>query len=235
MWPLCTTQTRVFNSDPRCLTKCPREERRRGVTSPAASSTVPGAAGQNGFTLRDLLGLLGSKGRKTEGGGRRGVVVAGVGAATSTRRRCWCPFPVRRCVNARAMACAGKRARRVRVMARLGVSRNRGVAAGNAAEPGPAPRVAASTASAVGTRACVRGSAGGKACTWRSRERRSPPLVTVCTSYPATARPWRRGRPKRGGESRRKRKGPKVPTRTAQRGVAIASGTTRRTTVRRIG
>jgi hypothetical protein len=36
------------------------------------------------------------------------------------------------------------------------------------------------------------------------------PFATVCTRYPATAKPWRRGCPKRGGESRCKRKGPKV-------------------------
>jgi hypothetical protein len=44
------------------------------------------ATGQNGITSRNLLGLLGSRGRKTEGGGRRGEVVAGVGATTSARR-----------------------------------------------------------------------------------------------------------------------------------------------------
>jgi hypothetical protein len=93
------------------------------------------------------------------------VVVAGVGAATSARRRCWSPFPVRWRVNACAKACARKHARRVIDTARLVVGRNRGVAAGNAAEPGPAPWAAVSTTSAVGTRACVRGSAGGKACT----------------------------------------------------------------------
>jgi hypothetical protein len=130
------------------------------------------ATSQNGVTSRNPLGLLGSKGRKTEGGGRRGEVVAGVGAATSARQQCWCPFPVRWRVNARAMVCAVKHARRVKVTARLGVGRNKGVAAGD----GPAPWVVMSMASAVGTRACVRGLAGGKACTWRSRERCSPPL-----------------------------------------------------------
>jgi hypothetical protein len=83
--------------------------------------------------------LLGSKGRKTEGGGRRGEVVAGVCAATSARRRCWCPSPVQRRMNARAMVCARKLARRVIDTTRLVVGRNRGVAAGDAAEPGPAP------------------------------------------------------------------------------------------------
>jgi hypothetical protein len=123
------------------------------------------ATGQNGITSRDPLGLLDSKGHKTEGGGRRGVVVAGVGAATSARRRCWSPFPVRWRANTCAKACARKRARRVIDTARLVVGRNRAIAAGNTAEPGPAPWAAVSTASAVGTRACVRGSAGGKACT----------------------------------------------------------------------
>jgi hypothetical protein len=37
-----------------------------------------------------------------------------------------------------------------------------------------------------------------------------PPFATACTRFPATARPWRRGCPKRGGESRRKGKGTKV-------------------------
>jgi hypothetical protein len=66
------------------------------------------ATGQNGVTLRNPLGLLGSKGCKTEGGGCRGEAIAGVGAATSARRQCWSPLPVRRCVNARAKACAGE-------------------------------------------------------------------------------------------------------------------------------
>jgi hypothetical protein len=37
------------------------------------------------------------------------------------------------------------------------------------------------------------------------------PFATMCMRYPATARPWRRGRPKRGGESRRKRERTKDP------------------------
>jgi hypothetical protein len=84
------------------------------MTPPAAKLHGAWATGQNGITSRDPLGLLGSKGRKTEGGGRRGEVVAGVGAATSALRRCWCSSPVQRRVNARAMACAGKRVCRVK-------------------------------------------------------------------------------------------------------------------------
>jgi hypothetical protein len=123
-------------------------------------------------------------------GGRRGEAVAGAGAATSARRWCWCPFLARWRVNALALACAGERARRVRVMARLGAGRDRGVAAGNAAEPGPTPWVAASSALAVGSRVRVRRSAGGKACVWRSRERRL---------FPPFLRPRARGsRPRRG-------------------------------------
>jgi hypothetical protein len=104
----------------------------------------------------------------------------------------------------------GKCTRRVNVTARLGVGCDRGVAAGNAAEPGPAPWVTTSRASAVGTRVCVRGSGGGKRVRGGQGSGVSPPFATVCARYPATARLWRRGRPKHGGESRRKRKGPKV-------------------------
>jgi hypothetical protein len=133
-----------------------------------------------------------------------------VGTATLAQQRCWCPFLVRWRVNARAMVCAGKRARRVKVTARLGVGHNRGVAAGDTAEPGPAPWVATSMASAVGTRACVRGPAGGKACTWWSRERHSPSLrPRARLTRPRSGR-GRAARPILGGESRHKRKGPKV-------------------------
>jgi hypothetical protein len=50
---------------------------------------------------------------------------------------------------------------------------------GDRAEPRPTPWVAGGMASAVGTSACVRGSAGGKVCTWRPRERRSLPCDRV--------------------------------------------------------
>jgi hypothetical protein len=36
-------------------------------------------------------------------------------------------------------------------------------------------------------------------------------LAIACVTYPATARPWRRGHPKRGGEERRRRKRTKGP------------------------
>jgi hypothetical protein len=45
------------------------------------------ATGPCWITSRDPLGSLGSKERKLEGGGRRGEVDAGVGTATSVRRR----------------------------------------------------------------------------------------------------------------------------------------------------
>jgi hypothetical protein len=58
------------------------------MTSPAANPHGAWATGSYRITSRDPLGLLGSKERKLEGGGRRGEVVAGVGTATSARRRC---------------------------------------------------------------------------------------------------------------------------------------------------
>jgi hypothetical protein len=45
------------------------------------------ASGQHGATTLNSLGLLGSKGARTVVGARRGEAVAGVGAATSARRR----------------------------------------------------------------------------------------------------------------------------------------------------
>jgi hypothetical protein len=72
-------------------------------------------------------------------------------------------------VNACARACAGVRARRANDTARLGVGHKGGDATGNAAELGPAPWVAADK------RACEGAADGGKACTWRPRERRSLP------------------------------------------------------------
>jgi hypothetical protein len=258
--PPCTKQFPCFISDPRCLTKCPEEKRRRGMTSPAAELHDAWATGQNGITSRNPLGFLGSKGRKTEGGGRRGEVVASVGAATSVQRRCWCPFPLQRRVNARAMACAGKRGRRVNDTARLGVGRRRGIAAGDAAKLGPAPWVAAGKASAVGTSARVRGSSERWQGVHLATKRAVLPPATACAKYPTTMRPWRRGRPKHGDEARRKKKGPKVQprlrvgvraswgarwresvvpartrarTRTRRCGVANASSTARRTMARR--
>jgi hypothetical protein len=53
------------------------------MTSPAANPHDAWATGSYRITSRDPLGLLGSKERKLEGGGRRGEVVAGVGTATS--------------------------------------------------------------------------------------------------------------------------------------------------------
>jgi hypothetical protein len=58
------------------------------MTSPAAKLHGAWVTGAYGVTSRDPLGLLGSKERELEGGGRRGEVVAGVGAVTSARRRC---------------------------------------------------------------------------------------------------------------------------------------------------
>jgi hypothetical protein len=83
------------------------------------------------------------------------VVAAGVGAATSARRQCRVPS---RCGGARTRvrwraqdsACARK------VTTRLGVGRTRGGAAEDTAEPGSTPWVAASAASAIGSRGCVR-------------------------------------------------------------------------------
>jgi hypothetical protein len=57
------------------------------MTSPAAKPHGAWATGPYEITSRDPLGSLGSKERKLEGGGRRGEVDAGVGTATSARRR----------------------------------------------------------------------------------------------------------------------------------------------------
>jgi hypothetical protein len=104
------------------------------MTSPAAKLHGAWATGHYGITSRDPFGLLGSKGRKIEGGCRRGEVVAGVGVAASARRQCWCPFPVRRRANARARACAGVHARRLKDTSRLGVGRKKGHRGGRCGE-----------------------------------------------------------------------------------------------------
>jgi hypothetical protein len=83
--------------------------------------------------------------------------------------------------DTRAMACAGERARKVTTTASEGVGRDRGVAAGNAAEPGSTPWVAASTAPAVGSRVRARGSAGGKVCSrWPKKRCLSPSPLRPC-------------------------------------------------------
>jgi hypothetical protein len=96
--------------------------------------------------------------------------------------------------GARERTCDGVRqaahTRKVTTTASVGVGRDRGVAAGNATEPGSTSWVAATTASAVGSRVCVRDSAGGKVCSWRPRKR------CLC---PSPLRPCARGtRPRRG-------------------------------------
>jgi hypothetical protein len=65
------------------------------------------------------------------------------------------------------------------------------------AEPGSAPWAAASTASAVGLRACVRAWFGQVRASVAAKESVPLPLETACAACPATARPGRRGHPRR--------------------------------------
>jgi hypothetical protein len=183
------------------------------MTSLAAKLHGVWATGHYGITSSDPLGLLGSKGRKTEGGGCRGEVVAGVRAATSARRRCWCPFQVRRRANACARACAGVRVRSVKDTARPGVGRKKGRRGG---------RRGGARAGAMGGGG--QGDRGRCKCAWEKlrtvtrralgdQESGAPFPVSTCAKHPTTARPWQRGRPKRGGEARRKKKGQQVQPR----------------------
>jgi hypothetical protein len=125
--------------------------------------------------------------------------------------------------GARECACDGVheavRTRKVTTTASVGVGRDRGVAAGNAAEPGSTPRVAASTAPAVGSRVCVPGSAGGKVCSWRPRKR--------CLS-PSPMRPCARGtRPRRGRDGAAVLNAAASPTREKRdQGPALPPGST---------
>jgi hypothetical protein len=118
----------------------------------------------------------------------------------------------------------------------------------NAAEPGSSPWAAASTAPAVGSRKSERVYGGGGVCSGRPRTWCPLSLETACVTYMATARPWRRGHPRRGGEEQRKRERTKGPalspdwrarawgctlmqgrwTRAASRANANASGNTTR-------
>jgi hypothetical protein len=119
-----------------------------------------------------------------------------------------CPFPVRWRVNARETACAGVRAHRVNDTAWLGVGRKKGrrsgrrdgARAGAMGGGGPGDRsaqVRGREAAAVARRALG------------DQEGGAPSPATACTMHPTTARPWRRGHPKPGGEARREKKGPR--------------------------
>jgi hypothetical protein len=109
-------------------------------------------------------------------------------------------------VNARARACAWVRARRVNNMARLGVGRKGGDAAGTAAELGPASGVATGKATAVGTNAGARKLRPAARRALGDQEDGALPPVTTCAKHPTTTRPWRRGRQKRTLEALRKKR-----------------------------
>jgi hypothetical protein len=136
-----------------------------------------------------------------------------VGAAAVLGRWCGCPFPVRRCVNARARACAGVRARRVNGTARLGVGRKRGRRGGNRG----GARAGAMGGGGQGDRgrhkrACEEAAAGGKACTRQPRGRRSLPYDRVCeASDHGEAVAARSTEARRRGPAQKK--GPKVQPR----------------------
>jgi hypothetical protein len=138
--------------------------------------------------------------------GRRRCGHGDVDAAAVLGRWCGCPFPVRRHVNARARACAGVRARRVNGTARLGVGRKGGDAAGTAAELGPAPWVAAGKATAVGTSARARKLRLVARRALGNQEGGAPSPATACAKHLTTARSWRRGRQRCGGEARRNKR-----------------------------
>jgi hypothetical protein len=93
-----------------------------------------------------------------------------------------------------------------------GVGRDRGVAAGIAAEPGSTPWVAASTTPVVGLRVCMRGFSRWQGVFVAAKETVPLPFSTtaVCTRRPAAARPRWCSRPKRGGESYAREKGTKI-------------------------
>jgi hypothetical protein len=162
--------------------------------------------------------VVGLEGTRTRGWwpsrrGRRRCGRGDIGAAAVLGRWCGCPFPVPRCVNTRVRACAGVRACRANGTARLGVGRKGGDEAGNAAELEPAPWVAAGKATAVGISARARKLRPVARCALGDQESGAPSFATTCAKHPTTARPWRRGRQKCGGEARRKKKGPKVQPR----------------------
>jgi hypothetical protein len=85
------------------------------MASPAAKLHGALAIGPNRITSRGSPWVAGSKGRATKGDGRRGEVVAGVGATTSARWQCSaggaCALSGRRRVIARARVCAWVRTR----------------------------------------------------------------------------------------------------------------------------
>jgi hypothetical protein len=85
------------------------------------------------------------------------------------------------------MACAGECARKVTTTASVGVGRDRGVAVGNAAEPGSTPWVAASPASTVGSRGRVRVRLG-QGVPEVVKGAVSPSGATASATYPTTAR-----------------------------------------------
>jgi hypothetical protein len=91
-------------------------------------------------------------------------------------------------------------------MARLGVGRKGGDAAGTATELGPAPWVAAGKATAVGTNACARKLRPAARRALGGQEDGALPPATACAKHPTTARPWRRGRKKHTLEARRKKR-----------------------------
>jgi hypothetical protein len=154
-----------------------RGTRRRGRTSPAASPTVPGVAGQHGAPTWISSVLLGSEGART-GWWTSREAIAGVGAAASARWRCWRP-------NSRggAEAREGRRARGCARASgyycrRAGLGSRREVAAVFTVEPGSTPWVAASAAPAIGSRECVWVHGGSRARPRRPRTRFPLPSPT---------------------------------------------------------
>jgi hypothetical protein len=183
-----------------------RGTRRRGRTSPAASPTSPGAAGQHGaptwvssdYWARRALGRAGGRCvRPSPAWARRRRCGDGAGDLTRAGARMRERDGVRRGVHARQVTSAGGQG-----WGRDGASR------WCMAEPGSAPWAAASTAPAVGWRERDEALAG---CSGRPRTWRPLPLVTVRATHMAMAGSRRRGRPMHGGERRRRHeKGPKA-------------------------
>jgi hypothetical protein len=110
--------------------------------------------------------------------------------------------------------------RKVTTTASVGFGRDSGVTAGNVAEPGSTPWVAASSPPVVGSRVCVRGSAGGKVRSWWPRIRCLPP---------SPLRPCARGtRPQRGRGGAVVLNAAASPTRAKRgQGPTLPTGSTR--------
>jgi hypothetical protein len=153
-----------------------RGTRRRGRTSPAASPTAPGAAGQHGaptwissgcWAWRALGRAGGRSARPSPAWARRHRRGGGAGGLTRAGARKRERDGVRGGVHARQVTTAG-----------AGLGSRRGVTAVFMVEPGSTPWVAASAAPAIGSRECVWVHGGSRARSRRPRTRFPLPSPT---------------------------------------------------------